>query len=529
MGWAEFTRRACHPWWRPHSDCALVTLVNRLCEPRAHNPWNLTPATLANQVAPRLRSLNSGTWARLRQQEQPVSAAAAGAGARAGDAWPADADVVARMSVLRLFNDRLLGALPFIDLTRIYQQPFVAPHLGLPPLSGVQAGARASQGTTVLLTEAGAGGVVESPLGGLGLPLGLGEGSDSENEGEDGRQAQVSNRGAPFLLAPEAAAGAQMGELLSSVRGLIFLYTKRRLLRVALRRTVTRPKKAEDDYDYPEDLPQLVLNRPKAVMAKARADPETRLSFSVFGQVLIHLPCFSRATLFFCFCFVFLSGVARILRPPPPPGCVTTSGFRRVAFHGTHHPMDDGQQRTFKVKFEGEGVDDYGGPYRECFSQWCAELQATSTHTDGNTHNDDAVTGEEGSGDTTAAAGREMCILPLLLPCLNRQKGVGRYREKFMLNPWPGLPGSPGAHLYLEMYNFLRQVRAFPQFHVCLLCCLSHFLCLAPPHVPPPYYPPPPACGTTGDGHGLAEQRGPSAGPAACPLEGSGRGTPHLC
>ena len=39
------------------------------------------------------------------------------------------------------------------------------------------------------------------------------------------------------------------------------------------------------------------------------------------------------------------------------------------------HPMDDGQERTFKVKFEGEGVDDYGGPYREVFAQFCSELQ----------------------------------------------------------------------------------------------------------------------------------------------------------
>ena len=39
------------------------------------------------------------------------------------------------------------------------------------------------------------------------------------------------------------------------------------------------------------------------------------------------------------------------------------------------HPMDDGQSRTFKIKFEGEGVDDYGGPYREVFQQMFSELQ----------------------------------------------------------------------------------------------------------------------------------------------------------
>ena len=46
---------------------------------------------------------------------------------------------------------------------------------------------------------------------------------------------------------------------------------------------------------------------------------------------------------------------------------------------GYTHPMDDGQERTFKVKFEGEGVDDYGGPYREVFAQAPSELQMITT------------------------------------------------------------------------------------------------------------------------------------------------------
>ncbi|CAE7221934.1 HERC2 [Symbiodinium sp. KB8] len=36
--------------------------------------------------------------------------------------------------------------------------------------------------------------------------------------------------------------------------------------------------------------------------------------------------------------------------------------------------MDDGQQRSFCVKFAGEGVDDYGGAYREVFAVACDEL-----------------------------------------------------------------------------------------------------------------------------------------------------------
>ena len=69
----------------------------------------------------------------------------------------------------------------------------------------------------------------------------------------------------------------------------MFLSAKKTILRTALDRTVTRAKKAEDDYDYPEDLSTVVLNRPKAVLAKSLPDPETRLSYSVFGQAFDEL------------------------------------------------------------------------------------------------------------------------------------------------------------------------------------------------------------------------------------------------
>merc|ERR1711871_1108434 len=53
------------------------------------------------------------------------------------------------------------------------------------------------------------------------------------------------------------------GSALSHLRGLMFLSTKRAIISTMLRRTVTQAKKAEDDYGYPEDLTQVVLNRPK--------------------------------------------------------------------------------------------------------------------------------------------------------------------------------------------------------------------------------------------------------------------------
>jgi hypothetical protein len=51
-----------------------------------------------------------------------------------------------------------------------------------------------------------------------------------------------------------------MVEMVCLLRTLIFFKTKAQLLTRCLERTVTRAKKAEDDYDYPDDLPQVVLN-----------------------------------------------------------------------------------------------------------------------------------------------------------------------------------------------------------------------------------------------------------------------------
>ena len=197
-----------------------------------------------------------------------------------------------------------------------------------------------------------------------------------------------------------------LGRMVGSVRDCIFFKSKRTLLTTVIRRTTTRAKKAEDDYDYPEDLPQVVLNRPKAVLARNKLDAETRLSYSVFGQSFDELHFLEPASL-------------------------------RM---GYTHPMDDGQERTFKVKFEGEGVDDYGGPYREFFSQIIEELQGLQPE------------------DMVGDGGTPMCFLPLLVPSPNHQNNVGEKQEHFVLNPSTVRSFSGSAQLYVEMYNFLGQV-----------------------------------------------------------------------
>jgi hypothetical protein len=75
--------------------------------------------------------------------------------------------------------------------------------------------------------------------------------------------------------------------------------------------------------------------------------------------------------------------------------------------------MDDGQPRTFRVKFDGEGVDDYGGPYREVFFALTEELCSLNQN--------------RKSID---------CFLPLLMPSPNWFHGVGSTeRNSFLFKP----------------------------------------------------------------------------------------------
>ncbi len=95
----------------------------------------------------------------------------------------------------------------------------------------------------------------------------------------------------------------------------------------------------------------------------------------------------------------------------------------------------------------GEGVNDYGGPYRAVFEQVMDEIQ-----------DDRAVLPPAPNGTAAAAAteaGRtstsqpERCLLPLLVPCPNRAAAVGANQEKFVLSP-----GAPSPSV-LELVHFL--------------------------------------------------------------------------
>ena len=170
-----------------------------------------------------------------------------------------DEELLYRVSVLKQYNHELVGVLPFADLAE-----------------GVQVSGQAESRTFCW------GGFTEQ----RGLAVGVGN---------------HPTRG--------------LGPLLVCLRRSIFLATKQQTLSQAVSITTTHAKKAEDEYDYPEDLPQVTVNRLKAAAGQESADINVRLRTSVFHQLFRELHA------------------------------VDTSLLRM----GYTHPMDDGQQRTFKV------------------------------------------------------------------------------------------------------------------------------------------------------------------------------------
>ncbi|CAM9106802.1 unnamed protein product, partial [Hapterophycus canaliculatus] len=205
-----------------------------------------------------------------------------------------------------------------------------------------------------------------------------------------------------------------LGPLLVYLRRSTFLSTKQQALTQAVSITTTYAKKVEDEYDYPEDLPQLTVNRLKAAAGQESADADVRLRTSVFYQLFQEL----RA--------------------------VDVSLLRM----GYTHPMDDGQQRTFKVKFDGEGVDDYGGPYREIFTQVAAELTSAIPPTP---RLNNAEKFAAGGISNDASPSREY-LLPVLEPTPSSASDGGDVGVEFMVR------ANVRQQRYLRFYRFLGQL-----------------------------------------------------------------------
>ena len=128
-------------------------------------------------------------------------------------------------------------------------------------------------------------------------------------------------------------------------RHLLFHGTKIRFLRGIMDATITPTALGHDEYELPRDIRTVRVNRLKASRAMKSSDSIAKRKFSVFSQLQAELKG---------------SGGAALRRSYVAKG------------HG-------GQKRAFKVKFVGEGVNDYSGPYREVFADANEEILAVES------------------------------------------------------------------------------------------------------------------------------------------------------
>jgi len=195
---------------------------------------------------------------------------------------------------------------------------------------------------------------------------------------------------------PLVGMDGQLGKAVRAARGYVFSATKRSYFYTCLRQTTTPTVLSSEEYVDPPQIRVVPVNRVRAAAAKLAAIPSAskRIKRSVFGQMYAEMHKWS------------------------------DHAFRR-AYSGKGH---GGQRRAFKVKFVGEGVDDYGGPYRQVFEQVVDELQDDQEWPDS----------------------RRACLLPLLVPCPNRYNVMGDVgRDKFVFNP------APAGGSILRRFEFL--------------------------------------------------------------------------
>ena len=157
-----------------------------------------------------------------------------------------------------------------------------------------------------------------------------------------------------------------------AVKRVVFTRMKLQLWKLAIRETTTFTVPPPDEYERPDEIPEVTLNRMEAHLAREMKESlsfNEKLQKSLFGQML----------------------------------CAISDWDDSVLRRGFVHMQDAGQPRSFYVKFTGEGVDDHGGPYRAVF---------------------ETAVGEEAEG-----------LLEVLVPCANARVRTGENRDQALLNP----------------------------------------------------------------------------------------------
>lgn len=212
---------------------------------------------------------------------------------------------------------------------------------------------------------------------------------------------EVAADASPVALSSSPSKYLSTSQKLRSLRRLVFTSTKRTFWDDVLRATTTSTPLPSDEYEDPREIRVIRINRIQAQASKLSllAQPGDRLRRSVFGQLYREMRTWN-------------------------------DSFFRRAYCGKGH---GGQRRAFKVKFLGEGVNDYGGPYRAVFEQIVDELQMDNV---------ELSKGEQG-------------LLPLLVPCPNRRSGTGSNQDKFLLNPSCGTSATSNGPMALDLHRFL--------------------------------------------------------------------------
>lgn len=162
------------------------------------------------------------------------------------------------------------------------------------------------------------------------------------------------------------------GSMFSTLKRFIFTRIKLKLWNLAVEETTEVTTLPADEYERPDEMVEVKLNRMDATAAKEIKESlsfSDRLRKSLFGQLLSRIGEWDTKKL--------------------------RKSFVSIG--------DAGQRRAFFVKFEGEGVDDHGGPYRAAF---------------------ETAIGDEAEN-----------LLSLLVPCSNSGENIGENRDQTVFNP----------------------------------------------------------------------------------------------
>jgi hypothetical protein len=163
--------------------------------------------------------------------------------------------------------------------------------------------------------------------------------------------------------------GCSLGSFVRTHRNVMFTATKLSFWNAVVSATTTPTPLSQDEYEEPREIRLVKINRGPRSSKQALtniSNINARVKRSVFGQLYAEVKTWN----------------------------LLDNSLRR-SFLGKGH---GGQRRAFKVKFVGEGVNDYGGPYRAVFEQIVDELQAEISPT--------------------------QCLLPFLSPSAKRASGV---------------------------------------------------------------------------------------------------------